>query len=521
MSDVMLFGMPFVYDNKIVNKFRLRCKPLKIANQKKLALNDYISRLPKELLYQIIAPLEAVDKNTLHQTSYLFKNVCSKKIRNVYGFIFSKQLNVTPKDLYFIEYLVEYDQNKFYCSPSYHSPDAESISKKYDAIFYKLENMKWDNKITWPTWDNISKNKTNKLVSPVSSLLGKACFYSDIHRLKKLFKGNCLTPAVFCLTSKVKELTEAFEIAVKKNDQECLNVLASALAKNLNNWDCSHLEGEPLPSYIKEFEYFKLLVQNFTEDMLKAYFNLMAIALKQAQNEPTKQKSFEFLACHFPMPHTLRYFVQPFEYHSEQRNTALYSKPDYKNKIKYCSPPISYFPICELYYSTLSWVVNRLNNERKRIKLSTKAAVFANQDKDLDVVVEQPLIDALNSNKLDTLASLLSQLEEQQFLFDLKQRSEITNCLFSIHIKLLEKARNLNDREAFFLLVGLRLVADSMPDPMIYPHDKMDKLCGQYRNNIAYQIDLMERQQSSSIMERQQSSSIIDKYIVRFLGLLY
>src|SRR5438445_12426393 len=87
----------------------------------------------------------------------------------------------------------------------------------------------------------------------------------------------------------------------------------------------------------------------------------------------------------------------------------------------------------------------RSNKMRKEKQWDTKAEIFTNQDKDLDILIKEPLLKALNDNDLDALKKLIVQLEETQFFYDKKQRSgmllKIKIYLFSFHIDLHKEDR--------------------------------------------------------------------------------
>jgi len=316
------------------------------------------------------------------------------------------------------------------------------------------------------------------------SPLEMTCYSGDIDKVKEMLGAYDDIKKHYLGK---KELISVFGVAVQKEDIKCLELFTSLL-KNT-------------PVYT---------------DLLSSYVILLEIALRTG-----KKEAFEFLACNFPVK-PIQYFILPFEPYIALKTALLsdnkkdlydvlndleYSKEYYENerdyKRDYCQL-ISYLtststhptdPVSHMAY--VSQTVNYLNRIRKEKNWTTKAEIFTKQDTDINVLVKDRLLKALEENDLMALEKLIGDLEANQFFFDKKQRSG-ENSLFSMHVDLLKKARQLNNKEAFFLLSCLRLAVgfSDMSD------EYMMSLYEKYSKKVDYEKKLMEAKQSPLVKDK-------------------
>jgi hypothetical protein len=486
LNSTTLFGMLSIFRdkrlarlNKLIAHKKLIVPALSDHNNKielKYTFNvdDRISILLKEICYEIFAQLDPGDKNNMQQTSKHWNVIGSKRVPNVYNLALSKSFNVALRDFIFIRFCAINDKkDDVLKNLNMIRPCIGTIDDNH-RLFWWLSN------INYPTGQEVNRSFNLSALYCYHRPLEMACYGGDSNKIKELLVGY--NNKNYCIDH---ELVSSFAIAVKKNDFDCLNVLSSMLKDNSIPYS----------------------------NIIGTYVLIMEIALRT-----NNQKAFEFLSCNFYAKPVVDYFLLPFNHYSELKQALLSNNEkdvcdvlsslgvdadEYKNKESYCNV-VSYLTstsnhradsVSHIVYFSL--IVDYFNKKRKEKKWNSSADIFTNQDKDLSVAIKAPLLDALNNNNLDSLKMLIQQVEESQFFYDKKQRSAKQNSLFSIHIDLLKKARQLNNKEAFFLLSCLRLTVDFSD----FRNDFLMSLYRNYSDQVDYQKQLMAKQQSSSIVD--------------------
>lgn len=478
-NNAALFGMLGVYSDskKITLRKKLTTSVInnhsnEIELRNAFDYEDHISTAPKEIGHNIVTLLNPRDINNIQKVSKHWNAIGSKRVPNVYNLAVRGLYNIHVKDRDFILFCAAYDGNK-------------AVFDGLGETAYPSYSYSWLSNINYDK-DGLEEYRTFNLGSLAKSSLFypshlEMAFYSgDIDKvndllsvyddIKKHYLGK-------------KELISAFAIAVQENDCKCLELFTSLL-KNT-------------PVYT---------------DLLSSYVLLLEIALRTG-----KKEAFEFLACNFPVK-PIQYFILPSQDYIALKTALLsdnkedvdavlnglgYNKESYENERDYyqlisyltCTSTHPVDPVSHMAY--VSQTVNYLNRIRKEKNWDTKAEILTKQDIDINAVVKAQLLKALYDNDLDSLKKLIGQLEENQFFFDKKQRSG-ENSLFSMHVDLLKKARQLNNKEAFFLLSCLRLTVgfSDMSD------EYMMSLYEKYSKKVDYEKGVMKAKQSLLIKDK-------------------
>ncbi len=420
LNNQMLLGMidgSFQPTTKLYKQYSKTCHANKAC----------LVNLPNDIFIPLIGFLSNEEKNIFQKVSKKARERVSKRIPNFYKLVKYSQFVVHEKDYIYGFINAVYDKDEPIISMMKNKIQNKISNNKeltveipiYSNITYPNEDMKifftihkiqikkkkekTENLITCSRQSYNHKTKyaeTMDLGRP--SVLMMACYAGSLEKVKQLLSDEKFEKGYDILR-------DAFSIAMHKNDLSCLELFISE--RNKKN--------------------------DFINIFTDVQFKLLGLAF-----DLNNEEAFAMLSS--SDYEKVDYYLFPAKMMINQNVIKVLEGDHGKLMLSDTHNYREYFtkPLLNIY-----------NAERKKRGWKTSVEIFMEQDKDLDVVIKKPLLEALQSNNIACLRQLIGEIENKQLFYD----QECMNRLRAIHFEVLKKASSLKSREGFDTLSRLRL----------------------------------------------------------------
>jgi len=361
---------------------------------------------PDDIFFTIFAELD--NKNAFQLISKKAQVRGSKRVPNFYSIAKCPGFIANEKDYTYGMINATYDKRIDVIK----NIETKTSNKKHEHHLYVFEakqmfiGINSANKVYYRLYQ---KTSSEALLPTSTTIVGPnplmmACYSGNLKKVESLLKDNEENEAF----RKMKVLEDAFAIAVGKNDIDCLKLFIL----ERNKEDCLVRIEFLMAQHLLLADALDLEKKEAFEAVFSSHWQVADF--------------YKFPAIMFANTHVL----VALEKHGRCRkdNVVIYS-------------------------DTINYLLNVYNVERKRKGWETSIKLLLKQDKDLNVKIKQPLIEALQKNDIKLLQKLVGKMENKQLFYDNKCR----NCLREIHLDVLKEAIKLKNHEGFAVLSRLRL----------------------------------------------------------------